>query len=761
MRSRFLRYLPPAFVEDPPTTNSTSAPKNDLEGSGLCPNCSKVNIDDAFSNPITDYYIQNIFYDDACHLCNLFREVANGHPDLTVSLHWFEGRTSQGWGLEWRKDQYILLTVKKPQQRIHMEPKFLIRTIPDKGRGPSAGGPKALGGIDWDILRHWLRSCSSHHQLCPRIGTKKTSGLSLRVIDCTTRKLVTLPSFGDKYATLSYVWGGSGGPDDDGGGDDNNDNDGDTLPEALPPLITDSLEAVRHLGLRYLWIDRYCIHQNNHQEKHTLIQNMGYIYANSYVTLIASSSDNPSQGLPGVSIKHRDHPQDICCGKYTWTSLGKGVSVEVKTSIWNSRGWTYQEALLAPRRLVFTTRQVYFQCQEAYCFEALGTTFLSGPEHDQPPGFKPVFPLQRVGLSKGEIQNRIYEYAVRHLTYDTDILNAISGVLKTFSDIFGIASLCGIPIPLRPTSTGSTSLACATWTRWMGPNVNSLVVGLGWRFRFFTMDDPQFVRRHGFPSWSWVGWKFQPVPKMFLVPGFPSEVGTPNNSNDWVPLDGCLYYCLSPCAQVSIEFDDGVRLPWDTNKNEILARGNTGNLARTLHIRSWVGRFAESGGVIRSSIDDVQRHNLGCMGLMDTPWNVDSVTTSRQFAHAINNNNSNLDIWPEVLAVVMSASESGIVAMLVTPRHGTDHYEFCGIHRFRNRPSSSSSSPVSASTESPRYSSRRYGDVSSADDRKEWSDPPSPSPFPKVDDLVPIETDGKHTFIYQELEYELRTIIVG
>jgi hypothetical protein len=45
--------------------------------------------------------------------------------------------------------------------------------------------------------------------------------------------------------------------------------------------------------------------------------------------------------------------------------------MDIKDSIWNSRGWTFQEALLSQRCLVFCANQVYFTCNGMTCRDAM------------------------------------------------------------------------------------------------------------------------------------------------------------------------------------------------------------------------------------------------------------------------------------------------------------------------------------------------------------------------------------------------------
>lgn len=46
----------------------------------------------------------------------------------------------------------------------------------------------------------------------------------------------------------------------------------------------------------------------------------------------------------------------------------------ISRSKWMSWGWTYQEAMLSRRRIIFTDNQVYFECQAMQCREAFPPT---------------------------------------------------------------------------------------------------------------------------------------------------------------------------------------------------------------------------------------------------------------------------------------------------------------------------------------------------------------------------------------------------
>ncbi len=67
---------------------------------------------------------------------------------------------------------------------------------------------------------------------------------------------------------------------------------------------------------------------------------------------------------------------------------------EVQRSRWNTRGWTYQEGLLARRRLVFTGSQCYFQCGAMCRVESISVPQDYGVDL---PNLSSVFPRQDPG----------------------------------------------------------------------------------------------------------------------------------------------------------------------------------------------------------------------------------------------------------------------------------------------------------------------------------------------------------------------------
>ncbi|KAF2249688.1 HET-domain-containing protein, partial [Trematosphaeria pertusa] len=175
----------------------------------------------------------------------------------------------------------------------------------------------------------------------------------LKAIDCEERKVVRAP--GDcNFVALSYVWGDSSTI---------SPFSGVILPQNLPATIEDSIQVARQLGYRFLWVDRYCIDQSDTQAKLDQIQQMGQIYGSAALTMIAATGTDPTHGLPGISAGlAQSDPPKVRVGSLTVMHYDVPAALELSSSTWATRAWTYQESYLSKRRLVFTDNRVFMLC---------------------------------------------------------------------------------------------------------------------------------------------------------------------------------------------------------------------------------------------------------------------------------------------------------------------------------------------------------------------------------------------------------------
>jgi hypothetical protein len=352
----------------------------------------------------------------------------------------------------------------------------------------------------------WIERCRRlHYDTCGKNVDNALPGM--KVIDCISGKICTRAS-GQPYVALSYVWG----PPPKASRPIVN-----KISKSFPRTIQDAMLVAKELEVPYLWVDRYCIDQNNKNEKHIMVSNMDKIYSGAELTIIALGSD-PDYGLPGVSRPRR---HQISMQTSTHNSIIRYPSAidETENSSWVTRAWTYQEMLLSRRRLVFTDSQMILQCCEYVFHEALSIPL----PYPMPGGARPptpcesrpchtpttlpassdaiIFPANGIGMFWFDILDRIQDYTDRTLSYPEDVQNGFEGVFNAFSrKIPGCRNhFWGIPTPdSRP---------------------------LEYLLRHLTWYVPKPAdRRPGcWPSWSWISImgkrvEFRPREEVFYDP---------------------------------------------------------------------------------------------------------------------------------------------------------------------------------------------------------------------------------------------------
>jgi len=363
--------------------------------------------------------------------------------------------------------------------------------------------------VDIALIQQWIQHCEREHQsmqmdsnmINPSFAPPEPRGihdqailikepckivplsnnsLELTLIDVKTRCLVdTAPSV--RYIALSYVWGGPQlfqntkairhdlyvpGALSTGKG-------------KIPQTIRDAIILVQLLGEQYLWVDSLCIVQDDTNNKADQISNMGNIYSCALLTIVAAYGSSCHAGLPGIqagSRKSNQHVEEV--EDMLLANELSYLSDIIDDSIWNTRGWTYQEHELSKRCLFFTDDCVYFSCNQMGCKEDSGQRNIS-------------LPGEKHMRIRAERQPAWYSYrravtkiTKRTFTLDGDIINAFEGIVSLLQPVFKCDFLYGLPIteldlallwqpksPIRrrvDTSTGQAMFPSWSWAGWVG-----------------------------------------------------------------------------------------------------------------------------------------------------------------------------------------------------------------------------------------------------------------------------------------------------
>ena len=219
--------------------------------------------------------------------------------------------------------------------------------------------------IKWTAIKSMLGDCERDHVVCNEHPEAAELPLNFRVIDVIHRKIIPARE-GCRYVALSYVWGvGTTGLQATMGNAERLQEDQSLI--NLPSTIEDAIFVCQKLGEQFLWVDQLCIIQDDDADKKDQIERMGSVYAAAHFVIVAACSTSMQSPLAGV---RQDRQVLQVETKHSGLQLIVPLphpSTDIQTSVWNSRGWTYQEGVLAKRILFYHERcshaRMYFRHQ--------------------------------------------------------------------------------------------------------------------------------------------------------------------------------------------------------------------------------------------------------------------------------------------------------------------------------------------------------------------------------------------------------------
>ncbi|KAI3340374.1 HET-domain-containing protein [Ustulina deusta] len=299
--------------------------------------------------------------------------------------------------------------------------------------------------IDIALVRTWINNCiDDHGSQCISNHVTSSDGFELLVIDVEYMRLAKVRSC-SRYVTLSYVWGktktfstvkGNLAALQEEGAIRRRRNE-------LPRVISDAIDLVRGIGEKYLWVDALCIIQDDNNFKNEYIPRMDRIFGLALLTIVALAGTDADAGLPGVVAGSRKTPQRVVSlGPLQLVAgLPSLFSIQQKTA-WYGRAWTFQEDILAHRKLYVSEHQVYWVCDQVsrsedrvQCYEPRST--FKGVTDDLKSQFRVYASL-------------VLQYSPRKLTFQSDSLNAFAGILSKITFLFGWKFACALPENMFP-----------------------------------------------------------------------------------------------------------------------------------------------------------------------------------------------------------------------------------------------------------------------------------------------------------------------
>lgn len=544
-------------------------PKLRLKRSDICSECVNIDFVAAFTPP-PDYSYEEkpwtllvqrerLVIDSNCHFCRYFSHICYSIDEDGSYFIVFHDPSSPfayaedtQHGKKYPSLDKILISVLRTRHRFKVLQCFrkhgLGRPFPGVLRQDSGAivcqlnkptrelrTPQVVPqAFDVSLAKAWLEICTRHHRACRCPINTRLQMPRTRLIDCTARKLIsvgTWPFHRPRYAALSYRWGTTSESKME------QDQEGRNEPKDplsnLPLTIEDAISVTKSLGLRYLWVDQYCIDQNNRKGKLAQIRKMHRIYQCAEVTIMATAGDDCHYGLPGVSKRARQVLDPFIFDDALTFGLCPAAGPHWLYGAWHKRGWTFQETYLSRRRLVFSDTLAHFECTPHEPWQRENSGGFETAQHNAEVARKlksrhvdiitairptadwldwceiapltSMFSLENVAVAargrRRAFESCILEYymivsyyTMRKLSYASDGLNAFLGLANAMQDLhIPIYNVAGVPFLV-----GNKRTDRDYWAE------TSLSSGLAWYSVEGTdRSDQQNAVDGKFPSWSW------------------------------------------------------------------------------------------------------------------------------------------------------------------------------------------------------------------------------------------------------------------
>lgn len=325
-----------------------------------------------------------------CHLCNFFlrskllvtqRGSAKPSQEETINnlndpyrIKVWEKRLSSG-----KKLLRFQLVGKNNDTGVPLIVEEFHHATPDQGAPKSTDSASIL---EW--ARREVKSCEKNHENCQNffVRSEQTRFRPKRLLDVGDSTNVRLVETSElsaaetvEYVALSHCWGKNGISHI-------------LKVENLADLKTSievtqlaknfqhAISITRGMSVRYLWIDSLCIIQNSIEDLQCETDTMGLLYANALCTISATSSPDSSGGLFFPTEPFLGDCSLRCQGSMSLIATFPGTQETALAELFHqrvdrpepgiasltTRGWAFQERVLASRVLHFCNGVVLFEC---------------------------------------------------------------------------------------------------------------------------------------------------------------------------------------------------------------------------------------------------------------------------------------------------------------------------------------------------------------------------------------------------------------
>ena len=218
---------------------------------------------------------------------------------------------------------------------------YLVLVAPTDSTEQFLGRRVHPASIDMPRVCSWLTECETHHGICHDDPDSAVAELlyqnpSFRVVDVENECIVQAQR--QPFLALSYCWGGSAQDTTTRESFEEYSSRGGLGPSkpGMPDTVRDAMRLTKRLGYRYLWVDRYCIMQDDQEDWAAIVTFMDSVYNLAALTICAADGDS-YYGIPGATEYSRTFRQLITAyDRSMELMVSHPAETFIKESLWNT-----------------------------------------------------------------------------------------------------------------------------------------------------------------------------------------------------------------------------------------------------------------------------------------------------------------------------------------------------------------------------------------------------------------------------------------
>ncbi|KAH6666799.1 heterokaryon incompatibility protein-domain-containing protein [Halenospora varia] len=254
-------------------------------------------------------------------------------------------------------------------------------------------------------IKQWARDCVQNHSSCKsgEFAPKRLIYLDGRQGHQMARLVQPWPNFSSPFTALSHCWGKTQHVVTTKA--NYTKHLSSISHNCLPRTFLEAVWITRQLGLKYLWIDSFCIIQDDPDDWNAEVVNMSRLYGAAYIALAASYGPDGDAGMfPLAHINNLILLKNVVTdfeGNFqkVLVTLAPALSLDAESPVHQlfggqegdsppmsssepllGRGWAFQECALSARVVNFTSQEHVWECKTHICCECgdvTGTSFMS------------------------------------------------------------------------------------------------------------------------------------------------------------------------------------------------------------------------------------------------------------------------------------------------------------------------------------------------------------------------------------------------